>query len=105
MSDPKTLSRRQLFARAAAWTAGTVAVPCFIPAGALAAPGKPGPNDRIGIGYIGVGRRGNQLMGLPPEGRIMAVADVDRRRAETTAAVGSRSSLRSPSAGSPRAES
>jgi len=86
MSGLKTISRRRLLCRAAAWTAGGVAVPYFIPAAALAAGARPGANDRIGIGYIGVGRRGNQLMRLPPEGRIVAAADVDRRRAETTAA-------------------
>jgi predicted dehydrogenase len=66
--------------------AGLAAAPYFVPAHVLGAPGQPGANDRIGIGYIGVGRRGNQLMGLPPEGRIVAVADLDRRRAEATAA-------------------
>ncbi|MDP6058598.1 MAG: Gfo/Idh/MocA family oxidoreductase [Pirellulaceae bacterium] len=68
-----------------------VTVPTIISARALAAPGRPGANDRIGVGYIGVGRRGNQLMGLPSEGRIVAVADVDRRRAD---AVGAKRSCR-----------
>ena len=40
-------------------------------------PARPGANDRIGIGYIGAGRRANQLMSLPPEGRIVAAADFD----------------------------
>jgi predicted dehydrogenase len=60
-------------------------MPALIPAGVLAAPGRPGANERIGVGYIGVGRRGNQLMALPAEGRIVAVADVDRTRAESVA--------------------
>ena len=59
--------------------------PYFVPAGVLAASGNPAPSDRVGIAYIGVGRRGNQLMSLPPAGRIVAVADVDRTRAEATA--------------------
>ncbi len=63
-----------------------VAAAYFVPGSALASADQPGANERIGVGYIGVGRRGNQLMGLPAEARIVAVADVDRRRAETTAA-------------------
>jgi predicted dehydrogenase len=65
---------------------GTLGVPSLIPRGVLASTSQPGANDRIGIGYIGAGRRANQLMDLPPEGRIVAVADVDRQRAETVAA-------------------
>ena len=67
-------------------TAGSLAAPAVIPSSALAAPGQPGANDRIGVGYIGAGRRANQLMNLPPEGRIVAAADVDLRRAEAVAA-------------------
>ena len=37
------------------------------------------------MGYIGVGRRGRQLMHLPPDAQIVAMADVDRRRAELVA--------------------
>lgn len=73
------VSRRRFLA-----TAGIV-LPSFIPAGVLAAPGRPGPNDRIGIGYIGVGRRGVQLMDLPPQGRIVAVCDLLRSRADEVA--------------------
>ncbi len=48
---------------------------------------RAGANDRIGIGYVGVGRRGNQLMGLPAEGGLgSAAADVDRQRREEVAA-------------------
>jgi predicted dehydrogenase len=47
----------------------------------LAAAGRPGANERIGVGYIGAGRRANQLMDLPPAGEIVAVADVAYDRA------------------------
>lgn len=60
-------------------------MPWFVPSGVLAADDRPGANDRIGVGYIGVGRRGLQLMGLPKEGRIVAVADINRTRAEQVA--------------------
>jgi len=85
MPDSQRLSRRRFLQRGAAVAGGAV-VPHLIPSGVLAAPDKPGANDRIGIGYIGVGRRGNQLMGLPPEGQIVGVCDFSRDRAETTAA-------------------
>jgi predicted dehydrogenase len=84
MKSPDQISRRQFLHRAAA-AATAIAVPTFIPAHVLAAPGRPGANDRIGIGYIGAGRRARQLMKLPSEGRIIAAADVDRPRAEEVA--------------------
>ena len=83
MSDNHTLSRRNFLALGAA---SGVAVPLLIPARVLAAADRPGANDRIGVGYIGVGRRGNQLMGLPKQGRIVAVCDINRPRAEAVAA-------------------
>ena len=89
MALSKRVSRRRFLSQTVAVAA--VTVPTIISARALAAPGRPGANDRIGVGYIGVGRRGNQLMGLPSEGRIVAVADVDRRRAD---AVGAKRSCR-----------
>jgi predicted dehydrogenase len=85
MSWQQQVSRRKLFEHGAA-VAGAVAVPWLIPSGLLAAPGRPGPNDRIGVAYIGVGRRGQQLMGLPKQGRIVAVSDIYRPRADQIAA-------------------
>jgi predicted dehydrogenase len=85
-SKAKRLSRRRFLQGTVPLAASSLALPLFLPAGVLAGPERPGANDRIGIGYIGAGRRANQLMGLPPEGRIVAVADVDRSRAEAVAA-------------------
>ncbi len=76
------VNRRRFLAAAGS----AAAAPLFIPRHVLALAGGPGANDRIGIGYVGVGRRGNQLMGLPAEGRIVAAADVDRQRREEVAA-------------------
>ncbi|RMH03393.1 MAG: gfo/Idh/MocA family oxidoreductase [Planctomycetota bacterium] len=59
---------------------------------AAARPGRPpwSPNDQIGIGLIGVGGMGGAhlrtLLGMPEEFRVLAVADVDRGRAERAAA-------------------
>jgi predicted dehydrogenase len=85
MDDPRRLSRRRFFRRTAALAAGGVAMPYLIPASALASAERPGANERIGVGFIGVGRRGGQLTGLPGDGQIVAAADVDRKRAEAFA--------------------
>lgn len=81
-----TRCSRRGFLLGVALGSAAVGAPRFVPSSVLAAPGRPGANDRIGVGYVGVGRRGNQLMGLPPEGQIVAAADVDARRAEAVAA-------------------
>ena len=70
------VSRRRFLTRAGALAAGSFAIPHLIPRGVLAAPGEPGANDRIVIGFIGAGGRANQLMDqVPPPGQIVAVAD------------------------------
>ncbi|MBM3335961.1 Gfo/Idh/MocA family oxidoreductase [Candidatus Sumerlaeota bacterium] len=86
MDDLRKLSRRNFLAGGATAAAGGLAAPHLVPASALAAPGRPGPNDRIGVGYIGVGRRGMQLSGLPAAGQIVGVCDIDRNRAQAAAA-------------------
>ncbi len=78
--------RRSLLKTGGAAAASTLLAPLLVPAGTLALGGRPGANGRIGVGYVGVGRRGQQLMGLPKEGRIVAVCDVNRPRAEAIAA-------------------
>jgi len=54
-------------------------LPELIPNGVLAGEGRPGANDRVNLGYIGVGHRGPQLMTLPKDARIAGVCDVDQR--------------------------
>ena len=63
------LSRRELLKYAAAGAAGAVAVPYLIPSGVLAADGKPGVNERIRVGAIGVGNRASLLLDQLPETR------------------------------------
>jgi predicted dehydrogenase len=82
----KQVSRRRFLGNTARWAASPLLLPALLPAGVLARADRPGANDRIGVGYIGAGRRANQLMNLPPEGRMVAAADVDRSRAEAVAA-------------------
>ncbi|MBN2024464.1 MAG: Gfo/Idh/MocA family oxidoreductase [Pirellulales bacterium] len=80
-----TSTRRQFLKRSAAAAAGALVAPQFIPRSALASADRPGANDRIGVGYIGPGRRAWQLMDLPPEGEIVAAADVELAKAEKVA--------------------
>ena len=76
-------SRRQLLKTGAASAAGALALPYFIPSGILAADGKPGPNDQIGVGIIGTGRRGTYLIErMPATGRVVALSDVNLPHAE-----------------------
>jgi predicted dehydrogenase len=87
MPAPGSVSRRQFLRRSAALTAAA-AVPCFIPSGVLAAPGKPGANDRIGIAGIGIGRQGSGVLAnalKQPETRFVAIADVSLPRAKAIA--------------------
>src|ERR1039458_9679889 len=86
----KGLSRRQFLRSVALGGIAAGVVPTLIPAGVLAAPGRPGANDRIGIAVIGPGRQGSGLLGSAgksPEARIVAMADVNLKRARAAAAV------------------
>ncbi|HEY9172343.1 MAG TPA: Gfo/Idh/MocA family oxidoreductase [Verrucomicrobiae bacterium] len=82
------LSRRE-FLKWSSLAASSVALPYFIPSGVLAASGRPGANDRIAVGCIGVGRRMDALVTESqalPEIKLVAFADVHLRRARTVAA-------------------
>lgn len=83
--SPSHYSRRR-FLQKAALASGSLAMPYIVPRAALAAPGRPGANDRVAVGYIGVGRRAVQLMGLPNDAQIVGVADCNAPRAEAIAA-------------------
>jgi len=78
-SHPHKLTRRQAVAGVAA---GLVA-PMFIPNTVLGGDKKPGANDRVNVGVIGVGFRSTLLMDqLPEAGRIVALSECDLSRAE-----------------------
>ncbi len=69
------------------------AAPYFVPARVLAAPGRRGANDRINVGFIGVGNMGGGHLGGflgDSEVQVVAICDVDavkreaaRQRVET----------------------
>jgi len=86
MTEARKISRRKWLGHALGATAAGIAVR----QGALFVPGSAfGANDQIGVGIIGCGRRNGQLVigkggqGAPPaHARIVAVADLNLKRAE-----------------------
>lgn len=81
-------SRRSFLKRGGLLLTGA-GLPRFVPRSVLATAGQPGANDRIGVGFIGIGRQASGLLqGLlkQPEARYVAVADVNLNRARESAA-------------------
>lgn len=79
-------SRRQFLKKAAVAMGSVAAAPLIIPAKALGAEGSAAANERIGIGLIGAGGRGREVMNAfiaLPDVHVRAVCDVyaDRRQA------------------------
>jgi predicted dehydrogenase len=74
-------SRRAFIGQCAA----VVSVATIIPSRAVAGRGGKSANERIGVGYIGVGRRANQLLDLPEPARVVAISDVHLPRAQEVA--------------------
>ena len=77
---PSQLSRRRFL------VTGAAALPLLIPAEVLGKPRRPGANDKVGLGFIGVGRRGQQILGAFEGGKVVAVCDVYKVRAEKVGA-------------------
>jgi predicted dehydrogenase len=78
----KSMSRRVFFQRAAGGLGLSLAAPYFLTGRALAAPGRPGANDRIGLGYIGVGIQGTYHVRNYSQNKAftsLAVCDVNRK--------------------------
>ena len=83
------LGRRAFIRRAVAGAAGFAAVPMTVPRHVLGAQGRPGANDRIVLGAIGVGRMGSGLLpafAKKPGCTVGAVSDVYLPRAQEVAA-------------------
>lgn len=82
------ITRRGFLGRTATLAAAGFALPSIVPTGVLSAAGRPGPNDQIAIGGIGVGRQGgadvNYTARLPGV-RMVAMADVNLPRARQIA--------------------
>lgn len=83
----QSISRRQLFAGAAALPAAAASGAVFAPQIATRSPGTPAANDRIRVGVIGVGPRANLLIDqLPEQAQVVAVSDCYLKRCEDAAA-------------------
>jgi len=82
MTIHRRVGRREFLGTAGA----LLSAPCVIPSGVLAAPGKPGANDRITLGHIGVGGMGSGhlMRGLSfrelGSTNVAAVCDADEKR-------------------------
>ncbi|QDV64008.1 Inositol 2-dehydrogenase [Crateriforma conspicua] len=76
-------SRRSFIKRAAMTASAALAVPTIIPRHVLASDSSPGANDRINVGIIGMGMRGDQLTrNIPNSGRVVAICDADLRKTD-----------------------
>ncbi|MGN1065168.1 MAG: Gfo/Idh/MocA family oxidoreductase, partial [Thermoguttaceae bacterium] len=75
-------SRRSFLKNTGLALAAGYALPTLIPRSALSAQGQVGANDRIIVGFVGVGGRARQLMEHIPKERakIVAVADFWRQK-------------------------
>jgi len=80
MAGKHRIDRRTFLKRATQASAAAVVTPMILPRGVLAANGVPGANDRVQVAYIGVGRRGTQIMDLPDDTDTVAYADVYKDR-------------------------
>lgn len=83
-TNHSTISRR-VFLRNAAQAAAVTACPVLIPASTLGLAAEPSPSNRITLGCIGVGSRGEGILRAflaAPQARVLAVCDPysDRRQ-------------------------
>jgi predicted dehydrogenase len=87
-SSPSSLNRRGFLRRSAVVAAG-LALPMVVGSRVLAAKGRLGANDRIQVGFIGVGGRARWLMTKEalPGAEIVAVADCFRPRCDEAAKI------------------
>jgi predicted dehydrogenase len=73
------MKRREFIRKSVGAGAAAAAAPMFIPSSVFPAPGRPGANDRIQIGFIGLGGRARWLMEHEKPAlsaaRIVAVSD------------------------------
>ena len=89
MKAVAAISRRAFLGEVAGAAGAIAAGMQVVPSGVLAAAGRPGANDRIGIGGIGIGRQGGGLVAelkTKPEARFVAIADANMARAREVAA-------------------
>lgn len=84
MTDGKNIDRRG-FLRASVVAAAGISVPAFVSSKVLGGQNKPGANDRVNVGIIGLGGRAYDIAGAcreVPQVRIVAVCDCFRPRCD-----------------------
>ncbi|MGQ9592128.1 MAG: Gfo/Idh/MocA family protein [Planctomycetota bacterium] len=84
MPRSRKLTRRQALRKCSRALAAGLAAPLIAPRAILGSAEEVPPSDRIGVGYIGCGRRSQNLRGLPKDGKIVAATDCCLPRAEET---------------------
>jgi predicted dehydrogenase len=107
MRNGRHLTRRTFLQRSLAAASGAWAAPYLLTSGALAAAGRPGANDRIGLGFIGIGNMGGgHLGGLVGSGdfQILAISDVKAAVAQAGKAMVEQRYASDPARGSFRGE-
>ena len=79
--------RRREFLRRSAAAAALLSLPHLVPHHVLAAPGQPGANERLKIGFIGLGGRARWILTKEalPGADVVAVADCDLPRCDAAA--------------------
>ena len=83
-NGPASLTRRQLLVKAAR-TGAALMAPCVIPASVLGKGGAVAPSERIVLGAIGIGGRGQHVltdMMANPEVQFVAICDIRAERRE-----------------------
>ncbi len=76
----KRLSRRT-FLKSGLKKGAFISAPAFVPAVVLGVGDKPGANERIQIGVVGMGARGQNLVGnLPDSAQAVAICDCSKSR-------------------------
>ena len=77
---PASLSRRTFLGKTLV-SAGVLAAPTIVPAQVIGGIGGPGANERVHIAIVGMGRRGQNLIGnLPSNARLAAICDCAHSR-------------------------
>lgn len=83
------MKRRDFLSGSAKVAAAGFAAPYILPSHVLAAPGRIGANDRLRVGFIGVGGRARQLLGdaegIRDHADVVAVADCFLHRIDAAA--------------------
>jgi predicted dehydrogenase len=79
--------KRREFLRRSAGLAGALGFPLLLPREVLGTPGHPGPNDRIQVGFIGLGGRARWILKdeALPGAEVVALADCNLSRCRDAA--------------------